>query len=108
MQNRLRVVESSHTAPVRQKMALASFLLFLLKFLAPYPKMYKTSSSHEGLPPFCPVCGLGAIRKLDLGLLRGDSQAEVAVGGVQAFICTVNQHVFFVRISDLVGAKKAD
>ena len=69
--------------------------------------MLATSSTSEALPPFCPICGLGAIRKLDLKLLREEAKEELPnVGGVQAFICTVNQHVFFVRVADLIAAAK--
>ena len=69
--------------------------------------MMHASTAHEVLPPFCPICGLSAIRKLDLELLRNETKGTLPpVGGVQAFLCTVNQHVFFVRVEDLAQARR--
>lgn len=71
------------------------------------PDMMPPSTAHEALPPFCPICGLSAIRRLDLELLRNESKGEFPpVGGVQAFLCTVNQHIFFVRVEDLAAVKR--
>ncbi len=61
--------------------------------------MYETC--REDLPPFCPVCGLSAIRGLPLELMCNAKTGMKTVNGVKAFQCSVNAHVFFVRVFDL-------
>jgi hypothetical protein len=56
---------------------------------------------------YCPICGCSAVKEVALALLHGgDTAGDRPVGGVKAFTCTVNQHVFFLLVSQLDDAKR--
>jgi hypothetical protein len=52
----------------------------------------------------CPVCGLSAVDRVfrDFSFtVKKPLGGEKPVNAIAAYICMVNGHVFFVRISDL-------
>lgn len=55
------------------------------------------------VPLCCPVCGEHAIDRIleDLSITARGPAEEKKVGGLAAFMCRVNGHVFFVRYLDL-------
>jgi len=55
------------------------------------------------LPGKCPICGKGPLRQLPTGykVFVEKSNQKHPIGGLLAFQCVVEGHVFFVRASDL-------
>jgi hypothetical protein len=67
------------------------------------------SDPQVSVPLFCPVCGERAIDRIleDLSITAKGPAEEKQVGGLAAFMCTANGHVFFVRYLDLSLAAPA-
>jgi hypothetical protein len=55
------------------------------------------------LPGNCPICGKGPLRSLPIGykMFVEKAHQKEAIGGLLAFQCVQEGHVFFVRASDL-------
>ena len=55
------------------------------------------------LPGKCPICGNGPLRALPVGykMFVEKSHQREPIGGLLAYQCVQNGHVFFVRASDL-------
>ena len=53
-------------------------------------------------PLSCPMCNRRTIeRVLDNVLISAKVNAETSVGGMMAYHCTENGHIFFVRTKDV-------
>jgi hypothetical protein len=55
------------------------------------------------IPVACPICGLSAVERVfhDFAMIVKGPEKDKTVRAIAAFICRVNGHLFFVRMSDL-------